>query len=315
MNEKIDIVVNWLNGADDNWLVKYNNYVKSISTGDKSITRFREWDIFKFFLRSIEKNCPWFNQIVICVFDEHQIPSWLNVKNPKLKIIYHKDVMPSSVFPTYNGLAACSYLLMNGKFSNNFIYCNDDQFFIKPMQTTDFFRNNVCVKYCELEPRDLSPYFKLKDVWCSLMKNTVLYKERITGNPSHYYMRHLPSSFHKLDFEEFYKKYGKDIDAEYSKYNSKIRQASNIVVESVVDYIQLDKKDFIQDDTFKETTALIDLKDEPNWHEIFTAFSTKKMICLNDHVHTQNIEKFNDIKNKLHKILSAIFPEKSSFEV
>ena len=64
--------------------------------------------------------------LFICVFDEHQIPAWLNTDNDKLKIIYHKDILKPEMLPTFNGLCIESYMVLHKELSNNFVLCNDD---------------------------------------------------------------------------------------------------------------------------------------------------------------------------------------------
>ena len=57
MNDKIDIVLPWLNSNDKHWMKQYETYLKTVKTGDKSISRIRDWDNIKYFLRSVDKNC------------------------------------------------------------------------------------------------------------------------------------------------------------------------------------------------------------------------------------------------------------------
>ena len=142
MNDKIDIVLPWLNSNDTHWREQYESYLKTVKTGDKSISRIRDWDNLKFFLRSVDKNCKWVNKVVLCVFDENQIPVWLNTNNPKLKILYHRDYIPESCRPTFNGLCSETFLFKHPDIENNIVYCNDDYFFVNETKDTDYFIDN-----------------------------------------------------------------------------------------------------------------------------------------------------------------------------
>ena len=51
MNDKIDIIVPWLNANDLHWQKEYNEYLKTQNKGDSSVIRTREWDLFRYFLR------------------------------------------------------------------------------------------------------------------------------------------------------------------------------------------------------------------------------------------------------------------------
>lgn len=314
MNDKIDIVIPWLNGNDKHWLSMYNDYLHTVKSGDKSISRIRDWDNLRYFLRGVDKNCKWVNKVVLCVFDEHQIPEWLNVNHPKLKILYHRDYIPLECMPTFNGLCSESFLFKSDKIENNIIYCNDDYFFINETKETDYFVNNKCVKVYDEEPKAYNFYKTHPGVWNNLMCSTIDYKTKITGNSVNYYTRHTACSFHKSDFTEFYEKYENDIINEYAKYESKIRQDSNIIVPYVVDWIQGDRKDYIPDKTYYEKNAIVNITKKTNYKEIMTACLTKTCLCLNDGSNGMSELEFNNTKTKIIKILDTMLPEKSSFE-
>ena len=317
MNDKIDIIVPWLNANDLHWQKDYIEYLKTQNKGDTSVIRTREWDLFKYFLRSISKNCKWVNKVFVCVYDEHQIPDWMNTNCPKLKILYHRDVIPNECLPTFNGLCVENFLLKYKEISNNFIFCDDDMYFVKETKDTDYFRDNKCVKYKEPLNKEFPgnfDYFHKHDLWNKIMQNTVNYKEKITGNSTYYPMYHVPEGFHKNDFIKFYEKYGNDIINEFSKTDSKIRQESNLLTLSIVKYIQLDNNDFVSDYNFVKENVHIDITDRPNWKGIMDLIATCKSVCINDQVYTTDIIKFNDIKNKLTRILDAVFPDKCEFE-
>lgn len=318
MNDKIDIIVPWLNGNDIHWQNEYSNYLKTQKKGDKGIIRTREWDMFPFFLRSIAKNCKWVNNIFICVSDENQIPEWLNTDHKKIKIIYHKDILKPEMLPTFNGLCIESYMVLHKDLSENFVLCNDDFLFVNETKDTDYFRDNKCVKFKEplnKKSNGLWGYFKhIPDVWQNLMKNTVNFKEKITGSQTYYPMYHVPEAYHKSDFINFFKKYGKIFDKEYSKFSSKIRQDTNLIASSIVKWIQLDNNDFISDEHFVKDNLCIDLTDNMNWKYLMQCCLKYKTICINDQVRMANQQQYLQIKSNLLKILSAIFPDKCEFE-
>lgn len=314
MNDKIDIVLPWLNGNDEHWLSKYKNFENTINTGDKGISRIRDWDNLRYFLRGVEKNCEWFNRVILCVFDEYQIPNWLNVNNPKLKILYHRDYIPEQCLPTFNGLCSESFLFRHPDIENNIVYCNDDYFFVNKTKETDYFIDNKCVKVYDETPGDYNFYKTHPDVWSDLMCSTIDFKTKITGKSTNYYTRHTACSFHKSDFTDFYKKYENDIIKEYSKYGSKIRQGTNIIAGYVVDWIQGDKKDYIYDKSFYDKNVVINITKKTNYKSIMDSCLNKTCICLNDGTNNMTDIEFINTKTKIIKILNAVLPEKSSFE-
>lgn len=135
----IDIVMPYVNGLDSHWLNDYNEYIKT-NTGfsDFNESRYRDWDTLRYSLRSIHENLPFINKVIISLYDEHQIPEWMNINYNKLKILYHKDFLPKEIYPTYNSLGISPYLWSSDEVSENFIAFNDDYFVGKPLKETDF---------------------------------------------------------------------------------------------------------------------------------------------------------------------------------
>lgn len=313
MNDKIDIVLPWLNSNDEHWKKQYEDYLLTVKTGDKSISRIRDWDNLKYFLRSVDKNCKWVNKVVLCVFDEYQIPEWLNVNHPKLKILYHRDYIPKECMPTFNGLCSTNFIFKHPEIENNLIYCNDDFFFVNKTKDTDYFIDNKCVKSL-LKYKNLNWYYDFKNkknnVWCQLLSNTMEYKFKISGNKNLYLQKHLPCSFHKSDFTNFYEKYESDLIIEFSKYESKIRQNTNIFIPYIIDWLQGDKGDFIQDNTFYLKNKVFEIFDNYDFSNFFKEISNLKTICFNDSLNNDNVT-FERTK----KILEALFFEKCSFEI
>ena len=86
--DKIDIVLLWVDGSDEEWLKKKKQYEPGLEISNE-VNRFRDWGLLKYWFRGIEKNMSWINKIYFVV--DNQKPSWLNEKHPKLKIVNHSD--------------------------------------------------------------------------------------------------------------------------------------------------------------------------------------------------------------------------------
>ena len=98
MNDKIDIVVPWLN-PNEKWYNEYKKYSKN-----ENPARVRDFGTFKYVLRSIDKNINWLNKLYIILYDETQVPEWLNTNYDKVKIIYHKDLLPAERLPNFSSV-------------------------------------------------------------------------------------------------------------------------------------------------------------------------------------------------------------------
>lgn len=95
----VDIVVTWVNDDDIQWKTKRDKLAaqKQIQLHDE---RYRDFGTIKFFFRSIDKYCPWINKVFFIT--DHQVPDWLDVNNPKIKVIFHEDFIPGKYLPTFN---------------------------------------------------------------------------------------------------------------------------------------------------------------------------------------------------------------------
>jgi hypothetical protein len=89
-------------------------------------------------LRSVQKFLPWINHIYIITND--QVPSWLDVENPRITIIDHRDIVPAEYLPTFNSLALTLFLHRIPGLSEHFILSSDDMLVGAPLNP-DFFFN------------------------------------------------------------------------------------------------------------------------------------------------------------------------------
>lgn len=145
-NEPIDIFVTWVDDSDPKWIAEKNKYDGETYSkkGDKGEERYRSWDNFHYWFRGVEKNMPWINKIFLVTCG--QVPPFLNINHPKLRLINHEDYMPHKYLPTFNSRAIELNLFRIDELSENFILFNDDFFVIDNLKEEYFFRNN---KVCE----------------------------------------------------------------------------------------------------------------------------------------------------------------------
>ena len=141
MKDKIDIVIPWVDGNDIKWQNEKNKYKQKKDEKLNNSSRFRDWDNLQYIFRGIEKFMPWVNNIFFITWGH--LPKWLNVDNPKLKIINHKDYIPSKYLPTFNSHTIELNLYRIKDLSEKFIYFNDDTFVIDYMSESAFFKNGL----------------------------------------------------------------------------------------------------------------------------------------------------------------------------
>jgi hypothetical protein len=128
-----DIVFTWVNGNDASFLKLVQQH-----KSDLTRNRVQNHDELRYSLRSIEKYAPWARYIFIVT--NGQIPRWLNLSHPKIKLISHKQIFPNKVhLPTFNSLAIESHLHRIPGLSRRFLYFNDDILLGKPISIEDFY--------------------------------------------------------------------------------------------------------------------------------------------------------------------------------
>ncbi|XP_037702598.1 N-acetylglucosamine-1-phosphotransferase subunits alpha/beta isoform X2 [Choloepus didactylus] len=108
---------------------------------DVSASRFEDNEELRYSLRSIEKHAPWVRNIFIVT--NGQIPSWLNLDNPRVTIVTHQDVFQNlSHLPTFSSPAIESHIHRIEGLSQKFIYLNDDVMFGKDVWPDDFYSHS-----------------------------------------------------------------------------------------------------------------------------------------------------------------------------
>ncbi|KAM6215240.1 N-acetylglucosamine-1-phosphotransferase subunits alpha/beta [Rhynchocyon petersi] len=108
---------------------------------DVSASRFEDNEELRYSLRSIERHAPWVRNIFIVT--NGQIPSWLNLDNPRVTIVTHQDVFRNlSHLPTFSSPAIESHIHRIEGLSQKFIYLNDDVMFGKDVWPDDFYSHS-----------------------------------------------------------------------------------------------------------------------------------------------------------------------------
>lgn len=135
----IDFVVMWVDGNDLSWQDRMLSYKGTSEQSNP--TRFRDWNIFKYWFRSIERFAPWVHRVFLIT--DNQIPSWININYSKLKIIDHKDFIPAEYLPTFNSHTIELNIHRIEGLSEHFVVFNDDTFINAPITPEYYFKNGL----------------------------------------------------------------------------------------------------------------------------------------------------------------------------
>ena len=152
---KIDFVITWVDEADPIWYKEKLETLKKQGKAaeemiDNSTSRYRDWDILKYWFRGVEKFAPWVNQIHFVTYGH--VPDWLNEKHSKLHIVKHEDFIPQEFRPTFSSHPIEWNFHRIEWLTENFVYINDDMFLIKKVSPEDFFRDERPVDMLALQP-------------------------------------------------------------------------------------------------------------------------------------------------------------------
>lgn len=134
----IDVVIPYVNAADQNWVKDYIRYTK---THNPTAERYRSWGTLKYLLRGIERYMPFVRKIVLIVSRQSQLPIWINQEN--VQVVYHEDFIPKALLPTFNSCTIESFLWNIPDLSDRILYFNDDLFPVNRLEESDFFTGKI----------------------------------------------------------------------------------------------------------------------------------------------------------------------------
>ena len=328
----IDFVVIWVDMNDPKWQEDFANFsgretTDAYNTGKE---RFRDNGFLKYWFRGIEKFTPWVNKIhfVTC----GQKPDWLNVDNPKLNLVDHKDIIPERFLPTFNSGVIERYIYRIKGLSDHFVYFNDDFYILRPTSPERFFKNGLpCdIAVFQYNP-SLSPYYvmlknNIKIINSNFNKKDILkrdYEKWFTPEYGgkvwmNYFMKHYDKfitlrvhhnaqPYLKKSFEDAWKK--AQVELSVTSKN-RFRDKSDHTHELFRTW-QICEGNFTPYNTYKDT-KMFPLMVKPKQAVKAIKNQEYSLVCLNDNKRIRNYDK---LMAELNEAFESILPEKSSFEI
>lgn len=141
LKNDIDFVVTWVDGDDAQWQKSKNAYITNEEMTDNNIARYRNWDLFKYWFRSVERYAPWVRKVHLVTCGH--VPCWINKAFPKLNIVRHDQFINPQYLPTFSSIPIELSLYRIQGLSEHFVYFNDDIFLTAPVYPEDFFINGL----------------------------------------------------------------------------------------------------------------------------------------------------------------------------
>lgn len=325
----IDLIIPWVDSTDKEWQKKKAEYSGKV-IGDDAL--YRDWGLLRFCFRAVEKNLPWINRVhfVTC----GHLPKWLNINHPKLNIVRHEDFIPKAFLPTFSSIPISLNIHRIPGLSDNFIYINDDFYFMGAAKEEEYFKEGLPTDYILLKPITESNYGKYGNIILNALNfinaeydmhscyelhkdkwESNAYTEEIkAGNADMLKMfkyfpgfrdDHVALSFQKKSFEETWGKYYTFLE---NICKRKFR-SSDDVNDWFIRYRQLCNGEFtpyVQ----PGRKCLSVWEDESVLRDVILSTRTK-VLCLNDSIGSGDMDRRREY---LYELFEQVFPERSSYE-
>ncbi len=333
MAVEIDFVITWVDGSDEEWQKEKRRYSQS-DVHDDNASRYRDWEMLKYWFRSVERYAPWVRKIHLVTCGH--LPKWLNTKHPKLHIVKHEDYIPKEFLPTFNSNVIEIYMNRIEGLAEHFVYFNDDMFLTKEIKPEMFFVKGLPCDMLAFQPVVANPknpvmsHILLNDslVLCKYFNKRECVRKRPgdyfkIGYPLMYfcynilemafplytgfYSVHGPSPFLKESFEKVWEK---EESVLTGMSGNRFRSEGDVTQYLFREWQKLEGN-------FKPTNILKDFR----YYEIgrdgdklFEAIRKQKsrVMCIND---TWSGDDFEEVKERLHEAFQAVLPEKSAYEL
>ena len=335
MTEEIDFVVLWVDGNDPEWRATKEKYAGELTSFKEANgeERFRDWEQFHYWFRAVEKYAPWVRNVFLVTCG--QVPEWLNVNHPKLRLVNHEDYLEKENLPTFNSSAIELFFHKIEGLGEYFVYFNDDMILTKPVKPEDFFQGGKPLISAAGYPLRNNPSneiylhklfslvgFSCKYNWeatikkwpekwfCHKYGKFLRYNRRMLKDAymSGIYYVHFASPLRKSALKETEQDFKKEFEA---TSRNRFRKASDLS-QFIFKIHDIAKGDYVPCSPF-HYGRYYNLAISTN--ETVDIIKNKKqlMVCIND---TPEItkENFEYIKNRVNEAFDYVFPNKSSFE-
>lgn len=305
MEKNIDLVYLWVDGNDPKWQEKKRRYM---DTEINTVGRYQDNQELKYSLRSVEKHLPWIRKIFIVTDD--QIPAFLDTNHPKIEVVYHSEIFPKKVIPSFNSSLIEYFIYKIPGLSEHFLYANDDMFVNADLKPSFFFREGIPIMRMIYNP--LIRYkIKLKKAF-NININTyrlaienayLLFKKRFG-------LFYPISQHHNIDafLKSDYKAVVEDVFKEEleTMYLNRFRHKTDIHRMLINYYALANKRGILRYADRKESCRL--RVHRTNYQKYISEYDPK-LFCLNDSEHATD-----EHRSHVEPFLKQMFPVKATFE-
>lgn len=311
----VDIVYTWVDGSDSRWLEEKNRYEGMIAAHPDATNRgrFTSRDELKYSLRSVAFNTNFVRNIYVVT--NGQVPEWLDLSNPRLRIIRHEEIFrrPELSLPTFNSHAIESNIHRIDGLADRYIYLNDDCFFSGSVERSDFY--SICGRPFAFINHSNNPGFvaphALISPFINAGRNTVRVIYKKFGVVVNGMIKHSPYVQCKKTLIDIDKEIGDELLlTEMAKFRSELDIS---LPASLSQFWGLVSGDYELGSMETMTISLTDKIDMSMALLLLPKLKSKKFVCINESISLQpNIQKRVD--REVVCLLNHMLPAKSEFE-
>ena len=311
----VDAVYTWVDGSDPAHAAKraaYETRQDDIHHNGLEAARFRDNDELRYSLRALEVFAPWLRSVILVT--DNQVPAWLNRSHPKIRVVDHKDFIPEQYLPTFNSHVIEAYLHTIPGLAEHYIYLNDDVFLARPTRKTEFFTpNGLPLVFTDWRVRRRDGYREAKTPHAHSYQNTLhLLRERGVLTAPKFITAHGPYPQTRSNAAETFAFFKDAIEA-FS--GNRFRTTSEVAMYShALPLLQYPRKRLIPCDERYYYIAT-KRRDRVAYYRALLRSRADHFpplfFCLNDVGGKNAVAQWKD---DLHTLLTAYYPEQSSFE-
>lgn len=256
----IDAVITWVDGEDPCHFNKLTRYLEQLGIERPlaaAPTRFNQRGEINYAVHSLLRFAPWLNRIFIVT--DGQIPpivaDLVNTSHAqKIQIIDHQEIFSeySAHLPTFNSLSIESLIHRIPGLSAQFIYLNDDNFLIQPVEPKDFFQDQKIVARGWWKKQRAYKWrhaiFK-KPIPLNEHRSVQENSAQLAGWGKHFFhLPHAPSPIHREVLDHFYQRHP-HLHALNSSH--RLRDISQFWPISLAHHLELQNNNAIVDNSLK----------------------------------------------------------------
>lgn len=309
------MVITWVDDSTPGYRDMLKLYAKSVPDLDPSRTR-DNLEILRFGLRALERHAPWINHIYLFTC-RPQVPAWLKVTHPRIRIVHHDEVIPAEFLPTFNSFAIVSHLHLIPGLSDTFLYLEDDMLLLRDVTLSDFLAEDgrpfVFEKPGQTPRRDTINNPKTERPWNLALAEANQLLDQTFGTRTRGQVNHVPLLIQKASWQAMIERFP---DAFETTRRSRFRAPGNVALEYLYPQFMLADGQAVRAsrDNHRKSCGYVPLEDF--WPVTALALWTiarrkPKWVTLNDNFGNR---PNSTTENMARSFLERVCPQPSSFE-